>query len=75
MMLTGARIARNAASTENLDLHISRYRIQKEGRSGPHLNRSGHLIVPGLIDSHDHLEFNLFPRLVRGVFDCRRRTA
>jgi len=68
MTLTGARIARNAASTEHVDLHIRRGRIQKEGGSGPHLNLSGHLILPGLINSHDHLEFNLFPRLGRGPY-------
>ncbi|MEE9170039.1 MAG: amidohydrolase family protein [bacterium] len=27
------------------------------------LNLSGYLALPGLINSHDHLEFNLFPRL------------
>jgi cytosine/adenosine deaminase-related metal-dependent hydrolase len=28
----------------------------------------GCLILPGLINSHDHLEFNLFPRLGRGPY-------
>src|ERR1700733_5144511 len=68
MTLTGARIARNAASTEHFDLHIRRGRIQKEGRSGPEVNLAGHLILPGLINAHDHLEFNLFPRLGRGPY-------
>jgi cytosine/adenosine deaminase-related metal-dependent hydrolase len=27
---------------------------------------SGHLLLPGLINSHDHLEFNLYPRLATG---------
>jgi cytosine/adenosine deaminase-related metal-dependent hydrolase len=68
MTLTGARIARNAASTEQVDLHIRRGRIQKKGGSGPCLDLSGHLILPGLINSHDHLEFNLFPRLGWGPY-------
>ncbi|MGE5325466.1 MAG: amidohydrolase family protein [Deltaproteobacteria bacterium] len=32
------------------------------------LDLTGYLILPGLINAHDHLEFNLFPRLGRGPY-------
>lgn len=38
------------------------------GHDGPELSLDGHLILPGLINCHDHLEFNLFPRLGRGPY-------
>lgn len=33
------------------------------------INLEGYLILPGLINAHDHLEFNLFPRLGRGPYE------
>jgi cytosine/adenosine deaminase-related metal-dependent hydrolase len=69
--LTGARVAFGPTSAERIDLEILRGRIQPFGSSsgrGPELNLDGHLILPGLINCHDHLEFNLFPRLGQGPY-------
>jgi cytosine/adenosine deaminase-related metal-dependent hydrolase len=69
--LTGARVAFGPTSAERIDLEILRGRIQPFGRStgrGPELSLEGHLILPGLINCHDHLEFNLFPRLGQGPY-------
>jgi cytosine/adenosine deaminase-related metal-dependent hydrolase len=32
------------------------------------LDLSGYLMLPGLINAHDHLDFNLYPRLGRGPY-------
>ena len=71
MRLVGARVALGPTSAEQRDLEILRGRVQQFGSSigrGPELDLDGHLILPGLINCHDHLEFNLFPRLGRGSY-------
>jgi cytosine/adenosine deaminase-related metal-dependent hydrolase len=71
MKLTGARVALSATSAERIDLEIGRGRLKPWGSCtahGPELDLDGYLILPGLINCHDHLEFNLFPRLGRGPY-------
>jgi cytosine/adenosine deaminase-related metal-dependent hydrolase len=79
-LLTGARIAQNPRDACHLDIQIQAGRIhfvepktsgsllRRETQSAPHLDLSGMLILPGLINAHDHLEFALFPRLGNGVY-------
>lgn len=43
-------------------------KILPEGKSTVHLHFTDVLVFPGLINSHDHLDFNLFPQLGNGVY-------
>jgi cytosine/adenosine deaminase-related metal-dependent hydrolase len=76
--LTGARIALPAGRLERTDLSIRRGRIlpfNDRSLATIRYDLCGHLILPGLINAHDHLEFNLFPRLGRGPYDNASRWA
>src|SRR5688572_10893645 len=42
------------------------------GANGPHINLDGALVLPGFINSHDHLDFNLFPQLGDGIYQNYR---
>jgi cytosine/adenosine deaminase-related metal-dependent hydrolase len=70
MILRGGRVATGARSTEIVDLGIERGRLRIPAGScpGPEIDCRGLLILPGLINAHDHLEFNLFPRLGNGPY-------
>jgi len=75
MILSGARIALDAMNTEILDLSVHNGHIffESPGTSysrspRPILDLTGFLILPGLINAHDHLEFNLFPSLGHGTY-------
>jgi cytosine/adenosine deaminase-related metal-dependent hydrolase/SAM-dependent methyltransferase len=79
--LVGARVALGTRETVRADIRIDSGRIQflghrpdsaAERATREHSIRSfdlsGYLLLPGLINAHDHLEFALFPRLGKGGY-------
>jgi cytosine/adenosine deaminase-related metal-dependent hydrolase/ubiquinone/menaquinone biosynthesis C-methylase UbiE len=68
--LTGARCALGAEAATSASVSIVGKYIHsiRGGRSGNDLDLTGYLLLPGLINAHDHLEFGLFPNLGNGPY-------
>jgi cytosine/adenosine deaminase-related metal-dependent hydrolase len=73
--LSGAWVAVNSKKAVRADIEIKDGRVQRimpsnlqNARSSSSVDLEGFLILPGLINAHDHLEFNLFPRLGKGPY-------
>ncbi len=77
--LTGARCALGPDSAAPASVSIAGETIhsireepwvdEKYGSfSGTSLDLSGFLLLPGLVNSHDHLEFSLFPNIANGPY-------
>jgi len=75
----GARIALGPQESTRADLTIEDGRIavlqsadtastRQPGPSKRSVDLGGFLILPGLVNAHDHLEFALFPRLGKGHY-------
>lgn len=71
LILRGAKVAINHTEAVRLDLALHSGRIHYCSANKPTddiLNLDGFLILPGLINAHDHLDLNLFPRLGNGPY-------
>jgi cytosine/adenosine deaminase-related metal-dependent hydrolase/ubiquinone/menaquinone biosynthesis C-methylase UbiE len=73
----GARISFGPHASAVAELNVSGGSVisiesrsfeQSRGTNAQSLDLSGYLLLPGLINSHDHLEFGLFPNLGRGGY-------
>ncbi len=68
MLIANGRIALSATKSEKCNVQLRGARIFFTRACGNAVDLSGYLLLPGLINAHDHLEFNLFPRLGRRIY-------
>ena len=77
--LYGGRFAFGPGESTVAEMRIQGSRIEEIGgaasdesfsvSTGPGIDLRGYMLLPGLINAHDHLEFALFPRLGKGGYN------
>jgi cytosine/adenosine deaminase-related metal-dependent hydrolase len=88
LKLCGARVALDADSIVGADVELAQGRIRRiiprarharsvssPDRETVEVDLTGYLLLPGLINAHDHLEFSLFPKLGRGPYSNAKQWA
>ncbi|WP_263418236.1 methyltransferase domain-containing protein [Terriglobus albidus] len=72
LAISGARCALSAYDALPRTLTVERGRVRSilcsSPEPQPQISLDGYLLLPGLINAHDHLEFGLFPRLGDGTY-------
>jgi cytosine/adenosine deaminase-related metal-dependent hydrolase/ubiquinone/menaquinone biosynthesis C-methylase UbiE len=72
LAITNARVALDEREAISTSVHLSNERVAFLGTTVQPavdtLDLSGFLLLPGLVNAHDHLDFALFPRLGRGEY-------
>ena len=84
-ILCGARVALGPSRTVRAAVLLRRGRIEAIlpgyeppsafAKSARAIDVKGHLVLPGLVNAHDHLQFGMFPRLGHGPYSSWREWA